>query len=263
MAGLSQGVQRRKTRQEKGMRQYRDPLGRPIRRLYLKTDLLDRRCEGLMREFMNRRSGGYRLPIPTNELMRLLDERAGEIDPYADLPKEIHGRTTFYFKRRPQVEISASIYMTRSDHRVRTTVCHEFGHVWLHGPLWREVGARRATAVGPAWDCYRENILNAPESDWTEWQAGWVSGAILMPASALRAWAAECAKKFGAKLPFAASSPAIAELVKLVAQRCDVSISAAKVRLSKLRLVIEDSSPARHLKEKRGISGDSGRSRAR
>jgi IrrE N-terminal-like domain len=245
------------------MRQYRDPLGRPIRRLYLKTDLLDRRCEGLMREFMNRRSGGYRLPIPTNELMRLLDERAGEIDPYADLPKEIHGRTTFYFKRRPQVEISASIYMTRSDHRVRTTVCHEFGHVWLHGPLWREVGAKRATGVGPVWKCYRENILTAPESDWTEWQAGWISGAILMPASALRAWAAECAKKFSAKLPFAGGSRAGAELIKLVAERCDVSISAAKVRLSKLRLVIGDSSPARHLKEKRGISRDGGRSRTR
>ena len=240
MAGLSEGVQRREVWQKEGMKEYRDPLGRPIRRLYLRTDLLDRRCEGLMREFMNRRSGGYRLPIPTNELMRLLDERAGEIDPYAELPKGIHGQTTFYFDRRPQVEIAASIYMTRSDHRVRTTVCHEFGHVWLHGPLWREVGARRAPGVGPVWKCYRENILTAPESDWTEWQAGWISGAILMPASALRAWSAECAKKFGVKLPFSAKSPAGSKLIRLVAERCDVSISAAKVRLSKLRLIIED-----------------------
>jgi hypothetical protein len=46
-------------------------------------------------------------------------------------------------------------------------------------------------------------IINAPKSDWTEWQAGWVSSAILMPASSLRAWATECAKKFGATLPFA------------------------------------------------------------
>jgi hypothetical protein len=54
------------------MNEYRDPLGRPIKRLYLKTDVLDKRGEGIMREFMNRRSGGYRLPIPTNELIRLL-----------------------------------------------------------------------------------------------------------------------------------------------------------------------------------------------
>src|SRR6516225_10620615 len=162
-----------------------------------------------------------------------------------------------------QPKVAASIYKTRSDHRVRTTVCHEFGHVWLHGPLWREAGARRAPGVGPVWKCYRENILTAPESDWTEWQAGWISGAILMPASALRAWAAECAEKFGAKLPFGVKSRAGVELVKLVAERCDVSISAAKVRLSKLRLVIEDSSPGPLHKEKRAVSGAGGPSRSR
>jgi hypothetical protein len=130
-------------------------------------------------------------------------------------------------------------------------------------PLWREVGARRAPGVGPVWKCYRENILTAPESDWTEWQAGWISGAILMPASALHEWAAECAKKFGEKLPLAARSRAGAELVKLVTERCDVSISAAKVRLSKLRLVIEDSLPAPRVKEKRAVSGADGPSRSR
>jgi hypothetical protein len=45
------------------MKENRDPLGRPIRRLYLKTDVLDKRCEGVMREFMERRSGGYRCRI--------------------------------------------------------------------------------------------------------------------------------------------------------------------------------------------------------
>ncbi len=69
---------------------------------------------------------------------------------------------------------------------------------------WREESSGSRTSR----NCYRENIIDAPESDWTEWQAGWVSGAILMPASALRAWAAECAEKFAAKLPFPAKSPA-------------------------------------------------------
>ena len=94
-------------------------------------------------------------------------------------------------------------------------------HVWLHGPLWREVGVRKVAAAGPVWNCYRENIINPPESDWTEWQAGWVSGTILMPASALRAWP-EWAEKFGTKLPFAAKSPAGVQLIRLVAERCDV-----------------------------------------
>jgi hypothetical protein len=221
------------------MKEYRDPLGRPIRWLYLKTDVLDKRCEGIMREFMNRRSGGYRLPIPTDELIRLLEERASEVDTYADLPEGVHGQTSLYYDRRPVVKIAESIYRTRSDHRVRITACHEFGHVWLHGPLWREAGARMAAGAGPVWNCYRESIINAPKDDWMEWQAGWVSGAMLMPATALRTWTAECAEKFSANLPFPAESPAGAELIKIVADRCDVSILAAWVRLSKLRLIAE------------------------
>jgi Zn-dependent peptidase ImmA (M78 family) len=226
------------------MTSYRDPLGRPIRWLYLKTDVLDRRCEGIMREFMNRRSGGYRLPIPTDELIRLLEERAEKVDTYADLPEGIQGQTLLFYDRRPIVRIAESIYRTRSDHRVRTTAGHEFGHVWLHAPLWREagiklgLGARRASD-GPVWNCHRDNIVNAVKTDWVEWQAGWVSGAILMPASALRAWVAEYAAKFGTNPPFALNSPAASALIKRVAEECDVSILAAQVRLSKLRLIVE------------------------
>ncbi len=222
------------------MREYRDPLGRPIRRLYLKTDVLDKRCEGIMREFMNRRSGGYRLPIPTDELIRLLEERADKVDTYADLPEGIHGQTSLFYDRRPVVKIVESIYKTHSDHRVRTTAGHEFGHVWLHGPLWREAGARRAAGAGPVWNCYRDNIINAPKNDWTEWQAGWVSGAVLMPASALRTWSVEYARKFGVHPPFPAKSPAGSGLINFVVERCDVSIIAAIVRLCKLRLLVED-----------------------
>ena len=168
------------------MKEYCDPLGRPIRRLYLNTEVLDKRCEGVMREFMERRSGGYRLPIPTDEIIRLIEERAGEVDIYADdLPEGIHGQTSMYYDRKPDVKIAESIHNTRSDHRVRTTACHEFGHVWIHAPLWWEVGAKmKAATAGPVWNCHRENIINAPEYEWAEWQAGWISGAILMPATA-------------------------------------------------------------------------------
>jgi hypothetical protein len=111
---------------------------------------------------MNRRSGGYRLPIPTDELIRLLEERAEKVDTYADLPEGIHGKTSLFFDRRPLVKIAESIYKTRSDHRVRTTRCHEFGDVWLHDPLWHEAGARRVAGAGPVWSCYRENIICPP-----------------------------------------------------------------------------------------------------
>jgi hypothetical protein len=221
------------------MRSYRDPLGRPIRWLYLKTEVLDRRCEGIMREFMNRRSGGYRLPIPTDELIRLLEERAEKVDTYAELPEGIDGQTLLFYDRRPIVKIAERIYRTRSDHRVRTTATHEFGHVWLHAPLWREAGARMAGSGGPVWSCHRDNIVNAAKPDWVEWQAGWVSGAILMPASSLREWAAEYAARFGMNLPVAVNSQAGSALIMRVVEECDVSILAAQVRLCKLRLVVE------------------------
>ncbi len=73
-----------------------------------------------------------------------------------------------------------------------------------------------------------------------EWQAGWVSGAILMPASALRTWSAECAAQSRSTLPFVVNTREGGELIKLVADRCDVSELAARVRLIKLRLVVED-----------------------
>ena len=226
------------------MSSYRDPLGRPIRWLYLKTEVLDRRCEGIMREFMNRRSGGYRLPIPTDELIRLLEERADKVDTYADLPDGIQGQTLLFYDRRPIVRIAESIYRTRSDHRVRTTATHEFGHVWLHAPLWREAGARLAPGMGQGsdgavWNCHRDKIVNAAKTDWVEWQAGWVSGAILMPASSLREWAGEYSARFGTNPPFAVNSPATSALINRVAEECDVSILAAQVRLSKLRLIVE------------------------
>ena len=125
------------------MKPLRDPLGRPIRRIYLKTDVLDRRCEGIIREFMNRRSGGYRLPIPTDELVRLIEERAAKVYTYADLPEGIHGRTSLFYDRAPVVKIAESIYRTRSDHRVRTTICHEFGHYADFGIMPRSSAGRR------------------------------------------------------------------------------------------------------------------------
>lgn len=73
---------------------------------------------------------------------------------------------------------------------LRTTLTHEFGHVKFHGPLWaqkfangdlleRGVNANKAISK-------RDNILGAPQSDWMEWQAGYISGALLMPATPVR-----------------------------------------------------------------------------
>jgi hypothetical protein len=72
-----------------------------------------------------------------------------------------------------------------------------------------------------------------------EWQAGYVCGALLMPASAVRAWAHELAAQSATKLPLAAESAPGAELISIVAKGCDVSDLAARIRLLKLSLLSE------------------------
>ena len=113
--------------------------------------------------FMERRSGGFRLPIPTDELtIRLIEEEADDLDLYAQLPDGVEGLTDFFADRRPKVRIAESLYhRTRSDHRLRTTLAHEFGHVNLHAPLWRRDGAAfRWTPCGTVtWTCARETIV--------------------------------------------------------------------------------------------------------
>jgi Zn-dependent peptidase ImmA (M78 family) len=81
--------------------------------------------------------------------------------------------------------------------------------------------------------------VDAPENDWMEWQAGYVCGALLMPASAVREWVKEFAVPSDAKPPFPAESIPGAELISIVAKRCDVSDLAARIRLLKLGLLSE------------------------
>ena len=75
------------------------------------------------------------------------------------------------------------------ENRLRTTLTHEYGHVHFHqfmfevesrpGSLFEERDQTQSNR------CKRDTIVSAAESDWMEWQAGYVCGAILMPAGPL------------------------------------------------------------------------------
>jgi hypothetical protein len=62
------------------MKLLREPLGRPIKRLYFKTEELDQQCERIIAEFMDRHAGGLRLPIPTGDLIRMINAEANDLD---------------------------------------------------------------------------------------------------------------------------------------------------------------------------------------
>ena len=57
------------------MKVLRDPLGRPINRLYFKAEVLDERCERKIADFIDRHGNGFWLPIPTSEIIRMIVKR--------------------------------------------------------------------------------------------------------------------------------------------------------------------------------------------
>jgi Zn-dependent peptidase ImmA (M78 family) len=80
--------------------------------------------------------------------------------------------------------------------------------------------------IGPR--CKAALILNAPAGDWMEWQAGYISGALLMPVSALKQQFIESRK----------SGIDGASLTGNIAALFDVSNDAASSRLSKFGLLV-------------------------
>lgn len=74
-------------------------------------------------------------------------------------------------------------------------------------------------------------MLRAPARDWLEWQAGYASGAILMPATAFDVLANAVLCELGKSAPVFFRGPASRELTRRVQRAFDVSADAAAVRL--------------------------------
>jgi len=89
------------------MKLLRDPLGRPIKRFYFKPEELDERCERIIAGFMDQHAGGFRLPIPTSDIIRISKREANELDLYADLPENIDGYSDYFTHRNPDVKTEA------------------------------------------------------------------------------------------------------------------------------------------------------------
>ena len=224
------------------MKLLRDPLGRPIKLLYFKTEEFDDRCEQIITEFMDRHFAGFRLPIPTDDIIRMIEAEADDLDMYADLPEGQDGYTDFFFDRKPRVLIAQRLSDPRYENRLRTTLGHEYGHVWFHAPLWRDSATEQdRRPAEPCWTCHRETIETAPENDSMEWQAGYISGALLMPRSNVIALASEVADGPGGAAPLVRDTLSGRDLIDQVRKRFQVSEQAAQVRLSRLGLVTESS----------------------
>jgi len=230
----------------------RDQTGRFSERPHFEPDEIEAECERLVADFCREKhSRSFQAPWRTEDLITLLEQHAGKVDLYADLISregaDVEGATTFRRGQTPLVEIEATLAgNTRRENRLRTTLTHECTHVVLHRAVWEMLWERQSapSLLGPQGGrehrgrCRRSTMLRAPGSDWMEWQAGYGSGAILMPRSDLNG-AVENARRL-LRLPDRVfqGTPEEQTLADHLVERYRVSREAARVRLAVRRLTV-------------------------
>ncbi len=176
------------------VRYVRDSTGRFLERPHYEPKELDRECENVVSKFLAGKYGKAEFPLSTNDLTQVIEREAEDLDLFADLSKygtDVEGVTEFHPGAKPSVKISKVLAADeRYQNRLRTTLAHEYGHVHFHAYLWdtQPPGADllRRNPDANRQICKRDKILGAAQYDWMEWQAGYVCGAILMPASRVR-----------------------------------------------------------------------------
>lgn len=212
---------------------------------------LDQEFETLIRTFLYRHHGEEQFPISTNDLLLLIEEYADDLDAYADLSShgsDVHGLTVFPPDSRPLVFISADVSDDpRMENRFRTTLAHEFGHVYLHRHLYdnKHFLDRMSGTNEPQYAaiCKRSTILGEGAYDWMEWQAGYVCGAILMPVSQIYQIVGSYREVHDvpSDISLHAESEQAEEIIRQVMEQFIVSGEAARIRLLKLKCLIESS----------------------
>lgn len=200
---------------------------------------LDAMFEKIVSDFLRKKYGKVEFPIDTEDLKTLIEADVRDLDQYADLTKygtNVEGVTEFARKGKPKVLISA--YVHKFENRLRTTLTHEYGHVHLHSYMFG-LERTQTMALGPnqtadAIYCKRDTIIGARKTDWREWQAGYASGAMLMPKSDMLRVAGEVQKRQNIYGPITADTPNGQLLIEAVVENFAVSKDAARVRLSVL-----------------------------
>jgi Zn-dependent peptidase ImmA (M78 family) len=234
------------------MRWVKDQTGRFPQRPHYLPEELESECEKLITDFLLQRHGKIGYPITTDDFTVLIETLADNLDLYADLSNEegdVEGVTEFFAGRAPKVKISKRLTLEpRLINRLRTTLTHELGHIKFHAFMFQ--GETTGTLFVPSMPvvstkCKRQNILGAAERDWMEWQAGFACGALLMPATALRATVKQFLDARRISIArFEVRSAEAQSLITTVSNTYDVSGEAARVRLLQHGTLSEAALPA-------------------
>jgi hypothetical protein len=223
------------------MRFCKDGTGRFAERPYYHASELDTECEQIITSFLTKKYGEASFPISTEALTRLIERDAADLDLGADLSVEgpgVDGVTDFTPGAKPKVRIERFLSEQKSEHRLRTTLTHEYGHVHFHKCLFDGKAAQShnlfASHGAASMKCKRDTITGAPQSDWTEWQAGYACGALLMPVSHLTRVVGDYLQRHDLYGPLQIDTVTANTLTRLVSQTYHVSMDAAHFRLLKL-----------------------------
>lgn len=227
-----------------------DKTGRFAERPHYSAQELDRECERIVSALLRGRRGSVDFPVRTDDLEVLIEQHESELDAYADLSDfgdDVEGMTEFFPEGRTKVSISEKLANdSRRENRLRTTLAHEFGHVYFHRHLWAEKFIARhlfdRKSIENKAICKRDSIISASQYDWMEWQAGYVSGAILMPATQLRRLVSDYCEPRGLHGSIHQASEDGYALIRAAMERFAVSEDAARVRLLKLSLLVPSTS---------------------
>jgi len=222
-----------------------DQTGRFSQRPHYLPKELDRECESAIVDFLKEQNGEARFPVTTDDLTRMIERDTDDLDLYADLSgfgPTVEGLTEFRPGQKPFVKISAELSEDeRRQNRLRTTLTHEWGHVRFHAYLW-DLEPPRPDLLAHSPDatrqiCKRETIINAKQTDWMEWQAGYVCGAVLMPLTRLQRLVGSYQEAQGLYGSLDAQSAHATRLIAEVQEAFGVSAEAARIRLLKLGLI--------------------------
>lgn len=224
-----------------------DKTGRFYHRPHYQPSELDLECNKILSDFYKKMNRPMSFPISTEDLTVLMEQHTSDFDPGADLShygEDVEGVTEFIPGSKPRVKISEKLaYDERRENRYRTTLTHEFGHVKFHGYLFED-GMKGPDLFAPPKKpepqiqiCKRDNILNAPQTDWMEWQAGYICGALLMPVAAIKNLVGEYQQQNNLFNGIAVASTHGQNLIQAVKVQFQVSEEAARVRLLALNLI--------------------------
>lgn len=231
----------------------RDRTGRFPRRPYYTTSELEVECESLLAGFLqSRHDGAFNPPITTDDLSVLIEHAVDDLDLFADLSSEgadVEGVTDFFPNARPRVRIARTLSTDpRMRNRLRTTLTHELGHVLFHQQMFAgpTTGFLFELEQTPPHSnrCKRDRIVDAPETDWMEWQAGFACGALLMPKTILQNVVGHFKEEHGIPAGrLCAGAQGAVALIATVADAFEVSREAARVRLLQRQILVESTHP--------------------